>query len=364
VTTKTLACLLLVAAWNATAQITKDHHSQADISCNECHDCELPTYKHPCLTLFPDFKRTGVTLDAAATEVPALITIDRLQQDYQPSVFTHQLHAEMAEMSGGCSMCHHHSSDGVIRGCDQCHGQVNQGLNHPGLRGAYHRQCLACHREWSGANSCLVCHERVDQPLLDKGDLAAKVHEPLEIPGTLVYKTEEEDGPLVTFHHQDHTQVFDLACTQCHRDDRCQRCHGDKDDQALPEREAHDACVACHESAIDDRCEDCHADQQQPRFDHVSKGWPLNRFHVELKCSLCHRDHVFEPLSKACLDCHRVWTSGVFDHAVTGLLLDDDHVENDCIDCHQDDQFATATCSECHDEVAYPQDLPGTRLKP
>ena len=45
---------------------------------------------------------------------------------------------------------------------------------------------------------------------------------------------------------------------------------------------------------------------------------------------------------------------------VTGLVLDENHIENDCEDCHVNKNYSVKpTCEECHDEITYPDKLPG-----
>ena len=33
-------------------------------------------------------------------------------------------------------------------------------LRQPSLKGAYHRQCINCHLDWSHENACGFCHEQ------------------------------------------------------------------------------------------------------------------------------------------------------------------------------------------------------------
>jgi len=66
-------------------------------------------------------------------------------------------------------------------------------------------------------------------------------------------------------------------------------------------------------------------------------------------------------VNKNCLSCHKSWNNENFNHKVTGLVLDEDHIENDCEDCHINKNFnAKPTCDNCHDEITYPERLPGT----
>ncbi len=66
--------------------------------------------------------------------------------------------------------------------------------------------------------------------------------------------------------------------------------------------------------------------------------------------------------STNCADCHIHWEVGTFDHSITGLILSEEHLEEDCEWCHINSDFSEEpTCDECHDDISYPEDLPGVR---
>lgn len=359
--------LLVLNSFVLQAQ-TPVHHAQAKINCQECHSCNIPTHKNPCLKLFPDFRREGITVQHSATDAPELFTIDTLSNEYAASIFTHKLHAEMAAMSGGCASCHHYNPPGKILSCVSCHESgIRTDLTRPGLKGAYHRQCLNCHREWSNTTNCTVCHDNKNgKPSDDKTEFIGKSHEEMVIPSKLLYETDEDDLPLVTFYHDEHNKLFGIGCADCHKDESCSRCHDKTEKAKSIEKDVHENCIACHEAAIDndDQCIKCHAVKEKPRFSHNTAGWKLNSYHKLLSCSSCHVNNEFSKLSKNCLSCHRSWKNGEFEHSVTGLKLDDDHIENDCSDCHQNMNFSKKpTCKECHDDYAFPAQKPGKKIK-
>jgi hypothetical protein len=102
---------------------------------------------------------------AYPTDTPETITLDILSKRYGPVEFSHGYHAEMA---GDCASCHHHSPKGYTPACGECHepiivyhyDAVKKGPN-VGLKGAYHGQCLGCHKEMeSGPVGCTDCHEK------------------------------------------------------------------------------------------------------------------------------------------------------------------------------------------------------------
>jgi cytochrome c-type biogenesis protein CcmH/NrfF len=116
---------------------------------------------------------------------------DVLGDQFQPVKFRHKYHAQILK---DCSVCHHffeehynnqvvpadkcascHQSDNFknmsrsIR-CDVCHNedatpevryvksQSGKMLLIPGLKAAFHRSCLGCHKEMGGPSTCGDCH--------------------------------------------------------------------------------------------------------------------------------------------------------------------------------------------------------------
>lgn len=347
---------------------TPAHHAQANINCKECHSCEIPTHSNPCLTLFPDFRREGITIHDTAKDAPELFTIDTLSNIYEPSIFTHKLHAEMAAMSGGCASCHHFNPPGKILSCVNCHEAGKRtDLSKPGLKGAYHRQCLNCHREWSHTTNCTVCHElKGAGKVTDKSEFVGKSHEKMQIPFKLVYQTDEDDNPIVTFYHDEHNKMFGIECAECHKNESCSRCHDKSEDAKKVEKDPHENCINCHAESIDDdtKCQKCHSTKEKPRFSHATVGWKLNKFHEKLSCKACHVNNQFKKQSTNCLSCHKAWKNNQFEHSVTGLKLDENHIDNDCSDCHTDMNFNKKPyCNDCHDNYSFPSQKPGKIIK-
>jgi hypothetical protein len=102
------------------------------------------------------------------------------------------MHVDMVE--GNCARCHHHTTglqpeydrclkchkggveaDSIL--CQDCHSTkrfdvdylaavaADHQLYHidkPGLKGAYHQNCLGCHQEDDGPTGCQDCHARKD----------------------------------------------------------------------------------------------------------------------------------------------------------------------------------------------------------
>ncbi len=361
---KLLLVIVIISSTSLWSQSKiQKYHYQMPLNCSECHSCDKPTHKDPCLIVCPDFKREGLTLQNTAEEAPELITIDKLARVYEPSIFTHKLHAEMSEMSGGCITCHHYNPPGKVLACIECHepSKKRTDISKPGLTGAYHQQCLSCHREWSHKTNCTVCHaEKGSVHTSDKSEFAGKSHSRIEMPKKLVYQTEEEDNPVVTFFHTAHVEVYGTKCTDCHQDESCSRCHDMVKKQEIAEKESHENCIKCHEKEIDNKCERCHDSKERPPFTHERVGWKLKKYHATQNCQVCHNETKSAKLSKKCATCHKNWESGSFDHGTTGLVLDDEHIDLDCSDCHINSNFGKKpSCDDCHEDNFYPKMKPG-----
>jgi hypothetical protein len=372
-------------------------------ACGACHVTDEPTAADHAL------RHCQRKVDHDPDEGPATVVLKELANRYKPVTFAHKLHAKMAGMGDGCASCHHHDEDGRIQACKACHAPDGQSedLRKPGLKGAYHRQCVACHREWSHSDACGFCHLRANgdsgasPAAADRSDIVGVPHPVVEAKATRVYKTTYEDGPLVTFRHQEHVDRFDLKCVDCHKKETCSRCHatGNEAPTPAPKRAHHDPCVRCHAPQIEESCKTCHDKVEKPSFRHAwplgdrhkdlacrschPKGkpiakldpscnschkdfrhdWPLKSYHARLACSACHPGgRQPAKVGRACARCHTGWKDHkAFDHARTGQALDATHVENaSCADCHAGRRFdRPPTCKGCHEDKSFPRDRPG-----
>ncbi len=327
---------------------------------------------------------------------PALIVIDKLEKHYGAVAFDHQLHVEMCGMADGCAACHHaqHPTE-EIASCERCHpaDRSQATMRRPSLKGAYHRQCLGCHRDWSGSNGCGFCHTEQGVGSTLRADLlgASKAgktgpaaggepdgtdfvgvdHPPMGGREKMTWHTVHEPAPVVTFHHADHTERFGLRCVECHQGGSCDRCHGPNATPMHVERERD--CYSCHAS---DRCVVCHDAGERGRFDHgKSAGWCLSDAHQELACAACHTEagasgetpevaaaeRFARPTTADCTACHRTSNDGSFDHAATGVTLYGSHAYYDCLRCHVGhvEGASGTSCASCHQDKRYPDDLPG-----
>ncbi len=344
------------------------HHSQMPLDCFKCHLCKKPTYEKPCLRICPDFARKGMVEKHSVDEAPDYLIIDSLSIVYEPVVFSHRQHAEMAEMNGGCESCHHHNPPGKMLTCVDCHKRTNEDdLMRPILKAAYHQLCINCHRSWDTRwqkkSDCLGCHPKREgeispQLLTARIQMAKKTKSKIDVPERFVYKTDYEEGELVTFHHQAHAVQYGTLCQDCHKNVSCRQCHGPHERMEVD----HETCENCHANAIDENCAYCHDQKERPAFDHGKiAGWPLNKHHKKLNCKACHKTNgTFTRLNTRCTSCHRNFVPGRFDHRVTGLTLNEEHAELECENCHLRRDFSRkAICTECHDDYVYPKEKPG-----
>ncbi len=178
---------------------------------------------------------------------------------YEAVIFSHRAHAEMSEISGGCEMCHHYNPPGNIVACDYCHDLNRQrtDISKPDLKGAYHRQCIDCHREWSNEVACESCHELkevVNLHFTGKEYSKERIHPVINIPTKLIYKTSEQNGTLVTFFHNEHTDLYGFECKNCHHEESCAKCHDchkiiQKKKFQLKQKHKKCMCASCHDTA-------------------------------------------------------------------------------------------------------------------
>jgi len=341
-------------------------HDATEAPCRECHMCKSPTPANLCLTGCLIGKKGHVK--RSPSEGPDIRILDQIEDTEPPVRFNHKAHAEMVGMGNGCGTCHHYSPVGAYPPCSECHEKTPSNADHlgkPGLNGAYHRQCMGCHREWSHDTKCVVCHvpceddDYTEKPL-DATDIVGISHPVIAAPTSRIYHTPYEPGPIVTFYHDEHVDLFGFQCVDCHKEENCGYCHDMTHPKELlkTEEEKHDLCIDCHQKR---NCGHCHDTKRKPAFNHASTGWPLNQYHNKLDCRACHPTRKkIGKLDSHCNACHGGWNHHNFRHAITGLMLDDNHREWDCADCHPDSKYNKPDCSGCHDDDITPENnIPG-----
>ena len=338
------------------------------LDCKSCHDCAIPTKDNPCLKKCP--RELMSVVYHMPLSIPKVLIIDNFKSEpnhYPPVKFSHQTHAEMSSMSGSCQMCHHYNPAGAIMACKKCHEieRKRTDLSKIDLKGAYHVQCMNCHRSWNNQIECNTCH---NQPAVkDKKAASKAVHPLMKKPTVKVYETKAAKGKLVTFSHDEHTSTFGLDCVKCHNNDACAKCHKKNaapTNMQMSTDDKHKKCSKCH--TVKENCIKCHSDQKKGPFNHFTRtGWQLNQFHAKISCMQCHVEKgKFSKLNRECTSCHSKWTPENFKHSKTGLTLDETHAANECETCHVEKNFTKPVCTNCHEaDYKYPDKKPGKLLK-
>ena len=291
-----LVMILLITLRGSGYAQHQDQMEHLKVKCQECHNCDKPTTVDPCLNSCP---RATVALEQTShqlIEAPDSILLGSLSELYKPVPFAHKLHAEMAEMGNECGVCHHYSPRGRIPPCRECHDGNSSftDLPRPGLKVAYHRQCLSCHREWSHETKCSFCHAPKVAGEGSQSKAADSVGIPIVMmPIVKAYLTPEDSLPVVTFQHVEHIELFEFTCKNCHRNEKCVFCHDLERPAELDKSrsEVCDICSNCHE--MRDRCPEegcvkCHDTKEKPPLFHSIVGQKLPAYCQRLGCTGCH----------------------------------------------------------------------------
>jgi hypothetical protein len=149
----------------------------------------IMSFKQVLATLISTLAFMFVASICVAAEMPDQVSLDSMSEMFEAAEFDHTMHTELGE---DCSVCHHHTtgtgttdercvschgdSDAVAAvGCSDCHiadpfsaEQINQKsatiykfhIDRPGLKAAYHWNCLGCHEVMDGPTGCQDCHAR------------------------------------------------------------------------------------------------------------------------------------------------------------------------------------------------------------
>lgn len=228
---------------------------------------EVPAQCEPCPPCVPE----GVSgHEEEVQQGPDMAILYHLVKRYEPVVFSHSNHVEYEE---NCEVCHHHSSD-VERfpPCRECHGLPSDHLRKPGLLGAYHRQCMNCHRELeSGPLGCEECHAKREGGAVDQAALARKY-----VADTMKLGHLADEFGEVVFNHKLHVTLTD-KCEHCHHHHTdleitppCRECHTktaeENGSKRLSLRDAyHEQCLGCHRATSSKgkgksplKCTECH----------------------------------------------------------------------------------------------------------
>ncbi len=153
-------------------------------SCKTCHNLtrERLESETPDRMIQEVLAERATSYEIVPTDrIPEIVTMDALADEYEPSRFPHrkvvQTIAARAEKSGMakvfhkdqaalCMGCHHNSPKSLEPpACATCHAKTGPSPDgRPGLKGAYHGQCISCHQKMDiasvPATDCAKCHEK------------------------------------------------------------------------------------------------------------------------------------------------------------------------------------------------------------
>ncbi len=169
-------------------------HSQASAyqtdseSCKSCHAMDPAKLNNSNSTQVAQMTRvslSGQYKTVAQDSIPETVVIKSLSSDYEASNFPHRKvvnaiaqrveKSEMAnsfhkDQAGLCMGCHHNSPKTLEPPkCASCHSKKGPIItaqldDRPGLKGAYHGQCITCHQKMEVetvlATDCVKCHEK------------------------------------------------------------------------------------------------------------------------------------------------------------------------------------------------------------
>jgi hypothetical protein len=165
-----------------------------DASCLDCHvklegtlverlapEVEIPAEEERAIAASLLQSRPTVSATYNVDDAPEKVVINVLSDQYEAVEFPHRKIVESlvkelkqnelgqyfhAGQAGLCQGCHHNSpASAKPPRCGSCHGQPFEAneINRPGLKGAYHVQCLGCHKsmavEKPAATACTECHK-------------------------------------------------------------------------------------------------------------------------------------------------------------------------------------------------------------
>ncbi len=126
--------------------------------------------------------RTSVTATYSQADIPEKVVIKALSKEYESVELPHRkiINTLLNNIKGNklagyfhrengtiCQGCHHNSpTSQKPPGCSSCHGLPfdENNMLRPGLKAAYHRQCMECHEvmgiEKPVATDCTGCHRK------------------------------------------------------------------------------------------------------------------------------------------------------------------------------------------------------------
>jgi len=348
-------------------------HDWADVSaaCIDCHakdDVHQGRLGTDCVACHNAFDWTQV-----------------LAEDFDHSLTRYPLTGKHASIPT-CESCH---AGGQLAGtptqCVACHRQDDAHNGNFGL------DCAACHAT-SGWQDATFDHNRTSFKL--SGAHAGVACESCHRGGV----TAGTSSACVDCHLSDdaHNGRYGKDCAACHSPTRWQDANFDHATTGFKLTGAHGslACTSCHLNGVyqgtardcagchlqDDahagnfgtQCASCHdtSSWAHANFDHSQTGFPLTGRHMNVPCSSCHKNGVYQGTATACIACHKGddahngangtncgachttsgWGSSSFDHSQTAFPLTGLHKNVTCTSCHTNGVYAGTpkNCVSCH----------------
>jgi len=107
----------------------------------------------------PDQKELTIDIagdDYRPAKMPHDKIIAKLDKSVRESAFASAFHQRSETL---CVGCHHHAPAGTRPApCASCHSAAGSTEDRPGLKPAFHRQCIGCHQRMGIKTGCTDCH--------------------------------------------------------------------------------------------------------------------------------------------------------------------------------------------------------------
>jgi hypothetical protein len=164
--------------------------SFAQATCSQCHAVDrrllgpFPMQKDVTARVAADSLASHPRAAASIEDdlIPDIVKIDGMLNQFEAVDFPHRqivkaiidrvknnklaafFHGDAVTLCAGC----HHNAPATLSptGCASCHGEAFRNVMdaRPGLKGAYHGQCIGCHQamgiEEPAATDCVKCHKK------------------------------------------------------------------------------------------------------------------------------------------------------------------------------------------------------------
>jgi hypothetical protein len=366
----------------ASFQLTGKH---AQAACTQCHTdarsiADLRGAPTDCASCHgksnPHSEQLGTSCEACHTT-----------DGWLPATFDHKLAS--FQLSGkhvqvACSACHvNNLYKGTPTGCHSCHQKDDK------HNGQYGPDCSLCHKPsgWpttfnhaiftfklSGKHlnvACTGCHQNGNfkGTPTDCNSCHAKSNPHSDRLGTNCGNCHTPGGwQPATFDHA--LAAYPLSGK--HNQVACTGCHVNNDYRGIPTD-----CYSCHKK--DDKhngqygtdCSLCHKPSGWPTtFNHDLFPFTLTGQHINVACTSCHANLLFNGTPTDCNSCHASknphsallgancgschttsgWLPATFDHNLAAFKLTGAHVQVACTNCHASNVYkgTPATCNACH----------------